>query len=135
MARPKKTRNYDAFLKALASGLSVTGAAAASRVDIRTLYRDREGDAALKASWDAAVEQGTDALEDEALRRASQGVDKPIFYKGELVTTVREYSDTLAIFLLKGRRPEKFKDRAQVDLGATDGLVAALQAAEKRVKT
>src|SRR5829696_3541694 len=28
---------------------------------------------------------------------------------------VQEYSDTLVIFLLKARRPEKFKDRAQID--------------------
>ena len=32
-------------------------------------------------------------------------------YQGSQVGTVRRYSDTLLIFLLKGRRPEKFKDR------------------------
>jgi hypothetical protein len=31
-------------------------------------------------------------LECEAYRRAAVGVDKPVFYKGERVDTVREFS-------------------------------------------
>ena len=54
-------------------------------------------------------------LEDEARRRALQGVEKPVFREGRQVGTVTEYSDTLLIFLLKARRPEKFRDRARFE--------------------
>ena len=35
--------------------------------------------------------------------------------KGQAGGTVREYSDTLLIFLLKGMKPEKYRERYQVD--------------------
>lgn len=132
MSRPKKDRDHGAFLTALASGLSVTGAAAASKVDVRTLYRDREQDEDFKTAWDMAIEQGTDALEDEALRRAKDGTARPVFHNGKKVGTVQEHSDTLMIFLLKARRPDKFKDRAQVDGNLFGSLADELAAARKR---
>ena len=49
-----------------------------------------------------------DILEDEVDRRAVEGVEKPVgWHKGKPGGYVREYSDTLLIFLLKGDRPEK----------------------------
>ena len=65
------------------------------------------------AAWDDAIEDGTDLLEDEVLRRAKDGVDEPRFYEGEVCGHVRKYSDTLAIFLLKARRPEKYSDKVR----------------------
>jgi hypothetical protein len=53
------------------------------------------------------AETGTDLLEDEALRRAEDGVAEPRFYEGRLCGHVQKYSDTLLIFLLKARRPQK----------------------------
>ena len=58
-------------------------------------YKWRDDDEAFAAEWEDAIEEGTDALEDEAIRRA------------------KDKSDTLLIFMLKARRPEKFKDRAE----------------------
>jgi hypothetical protein len=55
-----------------------------------------------------------DILEAEAHRRAVEGVEKPVgWYKGRPGGYVREYSDVLLIFLLKGLRPEKYKDRLE----------------------
>jgi hypothetical protein len=48
-------------------------------------------------------------LEDEAVRRAYEGVERPVFQGGKQVGVVREYSDTLLIFLLKALRPEKYR--------------------------
>jgi hypothetical protein len=81
-----------------------------------SVYEWRVADAAFRAAWDDALEEGTDRLEDEAFRRAHDGVPKPIFYKGDRIATVQEHSDTLTIFLLKARRPEKFKDRTATTL-------------------
>jgi len=52
-----------------------------------------------------------DALEDEAIRRAHDGTMKPVFHGGKKVGEVREYSDKLLIFLLKGCKPEKYAVR------------------------
>ena len=56
-----------------------------------------------------------DALEAEAIRRATEGVLKPTgWYKGEPGGYIREYSDILLIFLLKGAKPDKYAERVQV---------------------
>lgn len=88
---PKKE---EAFLNALREGYSVAGACAASGVARRTAYDWRNADPIFCAAWEDAVEEGTDELEDEAVKRAKEG------------------SDTLLIFMLKSRRPETYKDRA-----------------------
>ncbi len=100
------------FLGALGDGLSVSGAARAAGIARQTAYNRRNSDEAFAAAWNDAIEAGTDSLEDEALRRAKDGTDRPVYQKGALVGHIREYSDTLAMFLLKGRRPEKFKERS-----------------------
>ena len=111
---PKKKKE---FLEILAAGGSVAKAATAVGICRQYPYQLRENDEAFTKEWNTAVEAGTDILEDEAFRRAFNGVEKPVgFHQGEhMGTMVREYSDTLTIFLLKGRRPEKFKERAEVD--------------------
>jgi hypothetical protein len=67
--------------------------------------------AALKEAEDAAA----DKIEAEAFRRAVEGVEKPVgWHKGKPGGYVREYSDTLLIFLLKGLRPERYKERVEM---------------------
>jgi hypothetical protein len=36
-------------------------------------------------------------------------------YEGRVATTVQEYSDTLLIFLLKGARPQKYRELRQTE--------------------
>lgn len=38
-----------------------------------------------------------------------------------MVATVKEYSDTLAIFLLKAHNPDKYRENSRVDLTSSDG--------------
>jgi hypothetical protein len=99
------------FLARLAEGASVHAAATAAGIGRSTAYEWREAEPEFSKAWDDAVEAGTDALEDEAIRRARDGVDEPIFYQGEKCGLVRKYSDTLLIFMLKARRREKFAER------------------------
>ena len=56
---------------------------------------------------------GADVLEDEVRRRAFDGIEEPVFYQGVATDVVRKYSNTLAVFLLKGAKPEKYKDRVE----------------------
>lgn len=76
-------------------------------------YRERDSSNAFREAWDDAIEEGLDFLEEEARRRAFEGTEKPVFYKGEECGYVREFSDTLMIFLLKGGRPEKYAERVK----------------------
>jgi transposase-like protein len=111
-----------AFCAALAaSGGSITRACQAIDVTRMTAYRWRDDDQAFAKDWEAAKAAGLDALEDEALRRAYEGYDKPIVHQGIITDTVKEYSDTLAIFLLKGGKPEKYRDNARMELTGANG--------------
>ena len=67
-------------------------------------------------------------LEPEAIRRAVEGVEKAVYYQGEPVGTVREYSDTLLIFLLKGWKSDRYKERREV---FHRGAVALLRQLER----
>lgn len=110
-AEELRAAQRSAFLEALASFGTVRHACEAADVGRSTVYEWREEDADFAAAWDAALEEAADTLEREAMRRAAEGVDKPVFQGGALVGFVREYSDTLLIFLLKGLRPEKYRER------------------------
>jgi hypothetical protein len=116
-------RAQGAFLDALAHGLSVTGAANAAGIGRRTPYGWRHADSEFAAAWDAAVEAGTDLLEDEGWRRAVKGTAEPVVSMGKVVytkdgemLTITKTSDPILQFLLKGRRREKFSDRVSSDV-------------------
>ena len=53
--------------------------------------------------------------EDELYRRSVEGFDKPVFHKGEICGSIREYSDTLLTLLLKANDPDKYADRQKVE--------------------
>lgn len=66
------------------------------------------------AAFNEALEEGIDRLELEAWRRAHDGVDKPIFYQGMQVATVKEYSDALLLRLLEAHRPKRWARRSEI---------------------
>lgn len=108
----------EAFFAALAETANVTKACAAIAITRRTAYNWREADPEFAAGWDRAMKAAVLGLEDEAHRRAFEGLDKPVFYQGSECGAVREYSDTLAIFLLKAHNPEKYRENSKVELEA-----------------
>jgi len=86
------------FLMGLRDGLTVSKAAKAAGVSRSTFYYWRDEDAAFRAAWDDALEQGRDRLVDEVRERAFDRKDR--------------YSHILLMFLLKQRDPsfrEAFK--------------------------
>jgi hypothetical protein len=115
--RKLKAKERETFLAGLAAGWSITHAAKLAGRERRRFYDLRGRDEAFAVAWDEAIESGTEALEDEARRRAVDGWEENVYQQGELAGTVRRYSDGLLTFLLKGRRPEKYRDTAAVQLG------------------
>ncbi len=73
------------------------------------------------------------ALEDEARRRAYDGWLEPVFHKGVKVGTVRKFSDTLLIVLLKAHKPEKYRENIKMDVSG-DLNVSALEKGRERAK-
>jgi len=76
-----------------------------------------------------AKERGADALEDEAIRRAHEGMETDKTRpgpNGEPVV-IRQYSDLLMIFLLKGMRPQKYRDNVEVTGAGGGPVTAAIQ--------
>lgn len=103
------------FLKSLSRYGNVSKAARAARVGRPALYDWRGDDEAFAAEWDAALEEAADVLEAEAFRRAVTGTNKGVYHQGVLVATEKQYSDALLTLLLKATRPEKYRERSQVD--------------------
>jgi hypothetical protein len=157
--KPKKavTQSRDwrpKFLHLLASEGVVSSAANLCGVHLATVYRERERNPEFGDAWKAALDVATDTMEREARRRAIEGVNEPVVYQGQLAyvavdakgeycppdapgarlipLTVKKFSDTLLIFLLKGRRPEVFGDKATITHDGSlrtqsDGESAAVQ--------
>lgn len=94
---PKKSARLLAVLR---TGGSVTAACRAEGVHRSTFYAWRLADPEFAAQADDAIEAGTDRLEDVAQERAETS------------------SDLLLIFLLKARRPGKYRERYVVEGGA-----------------
>lgn len=113
-ARVRKKK--DLFLEALARVGTVTHAAEAAGVSRSQLYRWREQDRAFAEDWEVALERSADVLEDEACRRALLGVETPVFHRGKVAGTVQKYSDNLLMFLLKARRPQRFRDHHSIEV-------------------
>ena len=83
----------------------------ATKLAKTTFYRWKDADPEFKKEFEAAKVEAGDILEQEAIRRAYQGVEEPVFYQGKQVDSVTRYSDVLLIFLLKGLMPDRYSDR------------------------
>jgi hypothetical protein len=102
------------FLEALIDKGTVNSAAKAVGVQRTTPYALRKRDASFAEAWAEAEEASTQKLEAEAIRRATEGIEKPVTIAGKR-EVIRTYSDTLLIFLLKARRPDVYRERIEVD--------------------
>lgn len=96
------------FLKKLAQTANVSLSARHAGISKSALYKYRQTTASFAAAWDDALGEALDALEQAVIERASMGVEKPVFFGGEQIGAVRNYSDALAMFMLRAHRPEVY---------------------------
>jgi hypothetical protein len=97
-ASPKKRRDWKpTFLSSMLESGTVTEACRAAGIDRSTAYRARQQDETFAIAWADVEERSTEELETVAMRRAIDG------------------SDTLMIFLLKARRPEKYRENVKIE--------------------
>ncbi len=129
---PKKR----AFLAAYSECGNITAAVEAAKIARASHYQWMEHDEEYALAFNVAKEVAIEYMEAEARRRAVTGVNEPVIYKGQLQglwvdeegktvsaytpgatqipLTIKKYSDTLLIFMLKAARPEKYRDRGTV---------------------
>jgi hypothetical protein len=114
----RSIRWQPAFLIALEKTGSVTEAAKLAGIDRAKSYHYKRTDEKFAALWDQALDIAADSLEDEARKRAFAG------------------SDVLLMFLLKGIRPQKWREsRATIPPAELNRLIEVelkrLQAAKE----
>lgn len=130
------------FLQALAHSGIVAEACKITGVSRNTVMSRYARDVDFAAGFDEAMDIAVDMAEKELWRRAIQGVDEPITYKGRISYETEEYideetgevrerfardergrpipltvnkrSDALLMFLLKGRRKQVYADRTEL---------------------
>lgn len=132
--RASAWRRRTAFLREFARTGVVAAAVRAAGVGPDVVKHWRK-DPAFRELYDEAREEAADALEQEARRRALDGYDEPVLYRGlptiardpatgeERLLTVRRYSDQLLAILLKAARPEKFRENHSVEVEARGGVL------------
>ena len=103
-ARWTRKRMAD-FLFELAASGNVAEAARAVGMSRQSAYRlrARNKGAYFDTAWSLALRDDYEALHNAALERAMQGIELPVYHKGELVATRRHFDERLTCFLLSAR--------------------------------
>lgn len=104
------------FLRELREHGMETTAANYAGVSLRRVKAVMREDEEFAADVADALEAAADVLEQEARRRAVEGVEKGVYYKGTKVDVEQQYSDTLLAMLLKGRRSALYGDKREINL-------------------
>ncbi len=97
-------------------------AAEATGVSYCQVGRWKDRDEEFRQAYHEVEDKIADRLEKEAIRRAVEGVEEPVYYQGEVVGSITRYSDKLLTFLLKGNRPEKYMDKVQHSGGVDQNI-------------
>lgn len=103
---PKKS----AFLAAYSECGTTKRAAEITGLQRWAHYQWLKTDPEYKKAFAEAKRMACQSLEAEAIRRAVDGWDEPVFYEGVQTAVKRKYSDTLLIFMLKGANPKKYAE-------------------------
>jgi hypothetical protein len=109
----RRARTKAVIVKVLSEGWSITKACREAKVQRCTVYEWRERDPEFRKAWDDAIVAGLDSIED-------------------LVRNAGERDWRAGEAVLKAKRSEVWNPRQKTDvtLNASEGLLAALQAVE-----
>ena len=121
-----KHPNKRAMVEALERTGNITEAALAAKVRRKNHYDWLKKDPTYVDAVEAAMNVASDLLETEARRRAMEGVPEPVIRQDKdgtwkAVGAIRKYSDRLLIFLMKAARPEKYRERVDVNHAGSIG--------------
>ncbi len=122
------------FIELLAETGSVRAACRRMGVGEHHIYKLRRHPeaASFRKAWEAALDLGIARIEDVAMDRALNGVEEPVYHRGELVGTRRAYNDRLLMFMLRNRAPERFAEGKPRAMNAVDKMELARLKAQWR---
>lgn len=127
-----------AFLRALSATHSVHEAARSVGCSRQSAYRlrSRLKGQPFDLAWEVAYYHSFDVLAHAALDRAINGVERPVFYKGEQVGSYRRFDEGLTVALLRSRTMEgnpvfgRLKPMAERHARDFESLLAKVEAGE-----
>lgn len=150
-----------AFLEAYKRTASITKAARAAGLERQLHYRWLLDDPAYPKEFQEAQTVAAQILEDEAIRRAHEGIEEPLVYKGRFTfklrpkkdaqgqveridgrpvmeeygrpLAIRRYSDGMMQFLLRGFMPTKYRENTSLELSGPAG--GAIPVSDPRLAT
>jgi hypothetical protein len=106
--RPLANYKQRAFLMAYVRTIGIRSAMRLSGVARHDHYFWLKTDARYRATFEEAQRMIADLIEDEVLRRAAQGHDTPVVYRGDITGWYKSYSDRLALSVLKALKPKRY---------------------------
>jgi hypothetical protein len=127
----ERIRRQGAFLQQFAKWGTIARAARAADVDRQRHYEWLKDDAAYKKLFLAVDEEITALAEDELTERALHGIEVVKTIAG-VREVLREYDAQYLFFMLKARRPDKYRERTDVTIANLGDVVARLQAGRER---
>lgn len=104
-------------------------AANATGISASTVYDHLESDPEFHDAFQALKKQFHEKLEQAAYTRAVEGIDDPIFQRGEHVGDRKVFSDGLLTLMLKRHIPE-YRDKITADLNHTGSVLVVPSMAE-----
>ena len=111
---PKTAAQWDSFFELVVRyGGNISRACEIAKVTRVAVYARRDSNEEFAARLARCVEQGSDVMMDEARRRAFEGVTEKVYWQGDPVDVKQTYSDALIQFMLRGLKPDVFKDRTE----------------------
>jgi hypothetical protein len=147
-----------AFLTAYAKRGTVLGAATATKIARRSHYEWLREDAEYAAAFETANEEFIEALEASVIESATNGIEEPVIYQGQLCfeplrdakgeikrdaagkpkysktpLTIRKRSDVAAFFMLKAKRPNVYREHSSVEVTGSLDIVTRLNAGRDRL--
>ena len=121
------------FLKAFVRYGVISHAACAAGVTRQTVHNWRQPAAgeemsAFGRAFLMADEMRIERVEAEMHRRAIEGWEEPVFYRGRQVGTIRRFDSKLLEVLAKAGKPQKYRENVKVDATLSSGGVLFMPA-------
>ncbi len=107
----QKRRTWErAFLSTLEKTGNIAGSAKAAKAGRQTVYDHMKADPEFGDRCREALDTAEDNLETELRRRAVEGEQVPVYFKGEVVGHSTRKSDSLLMFAIKNLRQRRDRD-------------------------
>lgn len=118
------------YLKGVATWGTVSAGVKEARTTRGTVFDWRESDPEFAAAEIEAREALIDSMESEAYRRGVKGVQRPVYQAGALAGYVTEYSDLLLQLMLRANRPDKYREKNDVQVAVVIKSISGVAPSE-----